>query len=94
MRNKRLLYETLKQPLPEAVYSRPKQGFTFPMERWVKAELGGMITDGLQYLTKAGWLAHHVPEFMVRSLQAGQVHWSKPWSLAVFGQLSAMRSAQ
>lgn len=94
MRNKRLLYETLKQPLPEAVYSRPKQGFTFPMERWVKAELGGMITDGLQYLVKAGWLAPHTPEYIVRSLQAGHVHWSKPWSLAVFGQLSAMRSAQ
>ncbi len=94
MENKRLLYETLKRPLPEAVYQRPKQGFTFPMERWVKNELKPMVMEGMQVLVQAGWLAPNVPLHLEQAVQSGALHWSKPWALAVFGQLAQMRNAR
>jgi asparagine synthase (glutamine-hydrolysing) len=94
MQNKRLLYETLKQPLPEAVYQRPKQGFTFPMERWVKNELKPMVMEGMQVLVQTGWLAPHVPKHLEQAVQTGAVHWSRPWALAVFGQLAQMRNVR
>lgn len=94
MKNKRLLYETLKQPLPEVVHQRPKQGFTFPMERWVKHELKPMVMEGMQVLVQTGWLAPHVPKDLENAVQRGAVHWSKPWALAVFGQLAQMRNTR
>ncbi|MFT3879126.1 MAG: asparagine synthase (glutamine-hydrolyzing) [Gemmatales bacterium] len=91
MKNKRLLYETLKRPLPEAVYQRPKQGFTFPMERWVRTELNPMVREGMDYLAKSGWIAPQVPGQLATAIQEGTIHWSRPWSLAVFGQMAQSR---
>lgn len=93
IRNKRLLYETLKRPLPESVFNRPKQGFTFPMERWVRHELNPMVSEGMNYLATTGWIAPQVPAQLLRAVQEQTIHWSRPWSLAVFGQLARMRSA-
>ncbi|MBL8822804.1 MAG: asparagine synthase (glutamine-hydrolyzing) [Planctomycetia bacterium] len=93
MQNKRLLYETLKQPLPTSVYDRPKQGFTFPMEAWVKQELRSMVMEGMQHLATHGWIEKRVPEILDTGIQAGTVHWSRPWALAVCGQLAMMRVA-
>ncbi len=92
MKNKRLLYETLKRPVPEAVYQRPKQGFTFPMERWVQNDLNPMVREGINYLAKAGWIAPQVPEQLAAAVVQGTIHWSRPWSLAVFGQMAQSRT--
>jgi asparagine synthase (glutamine-hydrolysing) len=94
MQNKRLLYETLKRPLPEAVYQRPKQGFTFPMERWVKNELSPMVMEGMQALVSAGWLNVAVPAMLMEAVKTNAAHWSRPWALAVFGQLMQMRNVR
>jgi asparagine synthase (glutamine-hydrolysing) len=92
MKNKRLLYETLKRAVPESVYQRPKQGFTFPMERWVRNELNPMVREGLNYLAQKGWLAPQVPGQLASAIQQGTVHWSRPWALAVFGQMAQSRT--
>ncbi|HQR42920.1 MAG TPA: asparagine synthase-related protein [Gemmatales bacterium] len=91
MKNKRLLYETLRQPLPSDVYERPKQGFTFPMETWEKEELRGMMREGMMTLAQAGWIQSAVVEHLLAGVKTGAIHWSRPWALAVFGQLMLMR---
>lgn len=91
MKNKRLLYETLRQPLPSDVYERPKQGFTFPMESWAKQELQGMMREGMMTLAQAGWIQSAVVEHLLAGVKTGAIHWSRPWALAVFGQLMLMR---
>jgi asparagine synthase (glutamine-hydrolysing) len=91
MQNKRLLYETLRQPLSSEVYDRPKQGFTFPMEQWAKSELQGMMRDGMMTLAQAGWIQPVVAETLLTGVKTGDNHWSRPWALAVFGHLLAMR---
>lgn len=92
LQNKRLLYETLKQPLPASVYDRPKQGFTFPMEAWVKTELRSMIMEGMMHLASQGWIEKRVPEILDGGIQSGTIHWSRAWALAVCGQLAMMRA--
>lgn len=93
MNNKRLLYETLRKQVPESVYCRPKQGFNFPMEQWVQTELVPMIGEGMNYLAEKGWLSKTVPTLILQAIENQTVHWSRPWALAVFGQLAKMRSA-
>lgn len=93
MNNKRLLYETLRQPLPRSVYDRPKQGFTFPMEQWVGHELKGMVREGMNHLAQEGWIAAQVPAELEAAMQAKTIHWSRPWALAVCGQLAMQRQA-
>ena len=47
---KQLLIESLDGLLPEAVYNRPKMGFTFPWEVWMKEALRPLCTGHLKRL--------------------------------------------
>lgn len=88
LKNKRLLYESLRRPLPPAVFNRPKQGFTFPFARWLKHELKEFVREGHLHLAKEGWINPQLPERLQDAFAADQVHWSRLWSLAVFGQMA------
>jgi asparagine synthase (glutamine-hydrolysing) len=88
MTNKRLLYETLRHPLPAAVFNRPKQGFTFPFQQWLKDDLREFVDVGQRHLADAGWIQPQLPATLRAGFDAGAVHWSRLWSLAVFGQMA------
>jgi asparagine synthase (glutamine-hydrolysing) len=85
--NKRLLYETLRRPLPPSVFNRPKQGFTFPFAQWLRRELREFVEAGQRHLVDQGWLDRHLPDRLRDGFEAGTVHWSRLWSLGVFGQM-------
>ncbi|MBN8836628.1 MAG: asparagine synthase (glutamine-hydrolyzing) [Sphingobacteriia bacterium] len=63
---KHLLIKAFKDELPEAIWKRPKQGFTFPFEKWMyKIQLGRPDTFNDQLRLK---------------LKEGKIHWSKYWA--------------
>jgi len=72
---KRWLREAPRNPVPERLWRRPKQGFTLPFDRWLRS---GRIEGGL-----AEHPFFHPPA--VRALEAafraGRVHWSRVWAL-------------
>ncbi len=72
---KPLLVKALDGLLPEEVVFRSKKGFTFPFEQWLKREkLRVLIGEG------------RAKEHYWKLFRKGQVHWSKPWALAVLQQ--------
>ena len=86
MRNKRLLHETLKRPLPSKAVDRPKQGFTLPFAQWMAADLQPFVRSGMAHLADSGWIAPGVPDATWRAWQRGAAHWSRPWALGMLGE--------
>jgi asparagine synthase (glutamine-hydrolysing) len=86
MRNKRLLHETLRRPLPQEAVDRPKQGFTLPFATWMAADLQPFVRSGMAYLVDAGWIAPGVPDATWSAWQRGAAHWSRPWALGMLGE--------
>ena len=87
---KPLLIAALGEDLPRENWDRPKMGFTFPFEPWMRER-----ADELQALSldqtllqpravKAVWDA-----FRVRRL-----HWSRPWALVVLARFGADRATR
>jgi asparagine synthase (glutamine-hydrolysing) len=86
MRNKRLLHETLKKPLPAEAVQRPKQGFTLPFAQWMTTELQPFVRSGMSYLADNGWIARDAPDAQWNAWQSGAAHWSRPWALGMLGE--------
>jgi asparagine synthase (glutamine-hydrolysing) len=85
LRNKRLLHETLKRPLPAEAVHRPKQGFTLPFAKWMTTELQPFVRSGMSYLADAGWIATDAPDAQWNAWRSGAAHWSRPWALGMLG---------
>jgi asparagine synthase (glutamine-hydrolysing) len=91
MRNKRLLHETLRRPLPAAAVDRPKQGFTLPFATWIGGELEPFVRSGLAFLADEGWIAKRAADHTWDAWLRGATHWSRPWALGLLGEF--LRSA-
>ena len=73
--------------IPDQVINRPKMGFVFPWEYWMKNELKDFCGDNLSYLEstkvfKAGSVTNFSNQFF-KGNQA--VTWSRIWSLVALG---------
>jgi asparagine synthase (glutamine-hydrolysing) len=88
---KKLLSGTLERPLPEAVLTHPKQGFTLPFAKWMTADLAPVVQEGLQRLVDGGWVTSPTPQRVLSDWQRGATHWSRPWGLSVLGHFLAGR---
>ena len=82
---KPLLVDALGDLLPREVSERPKRGFTFPWEQWMRGPLAPRVSARLRDLAPA--LAPHLDRRAVAStwtaFQAGRNGWLRPWSLFV-----------
>ena len=70
---KGLLIEAFRNILPEAVWNRPKMGFSFPLQQWFIK--GGQISNEEVYADN---------QFAIQQIQkfkAGKMHWSKAFAL-------------
>jgi asparagine synthase (glutamine-hydrolysing) len=80
-----LLTEAVQGVLPQQVINRPKRGFTFPFELWLKNEMRHDMEDVL--LDSGANLLEGIDrEFagaVWRDFLAGKTTWSRPWSLYV-----------
>jgi asparagine synthase (glutamine-hydrolysing) len=86
-RPKPLLLEALGDSLPREVWDRPKMGFTFPFELWMRQradELQALSVDQIPLERKA-------VEGIWREFRAGRVHWSRAWVLVVLASFAANR---
>ncbi len=83
-----LLIEALQGLLPQQVVRRPKRGFTFPFELWLKKEMRQDMEDVLLD-SSANLLAGIDRKFVAtvwKDFLAGKTTWSRPWSLYVLKQ--------
>ena len=85
---KRLLIEAVQGLLPQQVVHRPKRGFTFPFEHWLKREMRKDVEDVLLD-TSASLLTGVDRKFATtvwKDFLTGRTMWSRPWSLYVLKQ--------
>ncbi len=75
--SKPLLVKALGKRLPEAIWNRPKMGFTFPFGVWMKSlsqELRAKIYE-------AGLFERQAVDAIWNRFEAGGLHWSRAWAL-------------
>ena len=84
-RPKALLMEALPTPLPLECTHRPKMGFTFPFDQWMKGSWHPMVEEGLLGLhagQRGGPLfSEEAVTRLWRHFDAGRVSWSRPWAI-------------
>ena len=82
---KRLLVESLPEPLPSECVHRPKRGFVLPFDGWMRGELRAYCESrlGPDGLAGRGILRPDGIDRIWRAFLAGQpgVTWSRPWTL-------------
>jgi asparagine synthase (glutamine-hydrolysing) len=71
-RPKKILIDAFKDILPQSVWNRPKMGFSFPLQQWMKvhAEIGNQEF----YRNKKS-------KAIIKGFQNNTVHWSKAFAL-------------
>jgi asparagine synthase (glutamine-hydrolysing) len=82
--SKPVLVRALEDRLPREVWDRPKRGFTFPFERWMRGELRGEVDATLTVagLSAVGLSAEPSRDLWRAFLDGrGAVSWSRPWAL-------------
>ena len=70
---KGLLVNSFRQLLPEAVWKRPKMGFTFPLQEWFRQH--PTVTNTKYYSSNPFALKQ------INRFKAGKLHWSKAFAL-------------
>lgn len=82
---KQLLIDSLDGLLPEEVYNRPKMGFTFPWEVWMKDSLRSLCTGHLQRLGQREPFDSGQLNRLWERFEKGdaRVKWSHLWPLVV-----------
>lgn len=70
---KGLLIDSFKDILPEAIWNRPKMGFTFPLQGWLRQNK--KITDPNLYAKNSFAGA------LMEKFKDGKLHWSKAYAL-------------
>jgi asparagine synthase (glutamine-hydrolysing) len=81
---KSLLLASLGVKLPAEIVKRPKRGFTFPFERWLRGEMRPVVENALlsNNPDQASLNPGAVRGVWNRFLE-GETSWSRPWSLFV-----------
>src|SRR5579871_82254 len=84
---KPLLLEMMEGSLPREIWARPKQGFTFPWELWLRARLFRMVDMALNdssLFLKLGFASNQVVElWKAFQRRAPGLRWSRIWALVV-----------
>jgi asparagine synthase (glutamine-hydrolysing) len=76
---KRLLVEAMGPDFPREVWQRPKQGFTFPFQEWLKQDSGDLEEMALRNTP----LEPRAVRDVWADYRAGRLHWSRPWATVV-----------
>src|SRR5439155_25964632 len=86
---KRLLRRQCEAVLPDSFFDRPKRGFEFPMDSWMRGPLRGLVESRLldaEQCLAMGLRAEEVAKLWRRFLETpGAIYWTRPW--AVFSLL-------
>lgn len=77
---KRLLIKALNNKLPDEIVHRPKMGFTFPFDLWMRKELKGFIEERL---SGSSVFNSHFIKGLLSDYYGNRVHWSRVWGCVV-----------
>jgi asparagine synthase (glutamine-hydrolysing) len=80
---KRLLIQAFEDDLPQEVWRRPKQGFSLPMNEWMRGPLRGFCREGIDSLSKM--LTPTFVRWVADRFEHGLMHWTRLWQLTVLG---------
>lgn len=82
---KKLLVDSLGDLIPSEIVNRPKMGFTFPWENWMKNELKSFCAERIQSLSKRSLLNEKALILHWNSFLNGdkRITWSRVWYLVV-----------
>ncbi|MES2428722.1 MAG: asparagine synthase (glutamine-hydrolyzing) [Bacteroidota bacterium] len=69
---KKLLIDSFKDILPASIWNRPKMGFSFPLQQWMKAN--EQISNDSLYPNKKA-------KSVIKHFKDDKVHWSKAFAL-------------
>ena len=87
-RHKRILKEAFKDWLPAGFMERQKKGFSVPLEKWLREDLGELMRDqllGARALSP--WIRQERVETMVQDHLSGRAsHSNRLWALLVLSQ--------
>ena len=84
---KKLLVDSFSDILPDEIVNRPKMGFVFPWEHWLKNELSDFANIGLQKLKdRKAFNADEIDGIWKQFLNNDpRVSWSRIWPMVVLG---------
>lgn len=82
---KQLLRRQSKGVLPESFFARPKRGFEFPMDSWMRGPLRPLVESRLldpKQCADLGLRAAEVAQIWKLFLdRPGAIYWNRPWAL-------------
>lgn len=84
---KSFLVESLAPELPKEITHRPKMGFTFPWDQWMRNQLAGVCKENIEWLAALSFfntknLLNFYYQFMAGD---NRISWSRIWALTVLG---------
>ncbi|MFN6039611.1 MAG: asparagine synthase (glutamine-hydrolyzing), partial [Bacteroidota bacterium] len=84
---KKLLCDSLQDLIPAEIWNRPKMGFTFPWEHWMKNELKTFCEHNINLLSKYSFIQESVLKNLWQRFLKGdnEITWSRIWHLVVLG---------
>lgn len=82
---KKLLVDSFKDILPSEVVNRPKMGFVFPWEKWLKRELKTLVEDKLDSFSKRDFVNEkEIYDLFDKFLKGNKrINWSRIWGIVV-----------
>ena len=82
---KSLLVESLKPLLPDAIVYRPKKGFSFPWDSWLKRELRGFCEERISQMAERKFINGHALKTLWQQFLTGNasVRWTELWLFIV-----------
>jgi asparagine synthase (glutamine-hydrolysing) len=91
---KKLLRRQSRTVLPDSFFSRPKRGFEFPMDSWMRGPLRKLIENTLLDAERCAALGLRGTE-VARIWQSflsrpGAIYWTRPWALFSLLQWAAI----
>lgn len=85
---KPLLVKAFQKELPSVVYNRPKQGFSLPMDSWIRGPLDSFTEDGIQAASHL--LKTTAPTDSWQAFKEHKLHWTRIWSWCVLGHWASL----
>jgi asparagine synthase (glutamine-hydrolysing) len=88
---KPLLVEAFRSELPQEVYKRPKQGFSLPMDEWLKGPLFEFTKEGILAASNLlpAWPGRSL---LLEGFYKGTLHWTRIWKWSVLGHWLARQN--
>lgn len=82
---KRILLDAAAGLLPEELGSRPKRGFSMPLDRWLRGKLRPVLEDTVRSLSSdvAAIIDQISASRTIDRFLKGEAHWGQPWLLMI-----------